>query len=51
MKAQPVLRSFLQEALKNKRDAYLKYDRLVINGEMYDYDEASEDIVQVDADK
>ena len=50
-KAQNVLRSFLREAFKNKKDAYLKYDRFVINGEMYDYDEASEDIVQVDADK
>ena len=47
MKARNDLRRFLPDALKDKKEAYLKYDKLVINGDIYEYDETSEDIVQV----
>lgn len=47
MKARNDLRRFLRDTLKNKKEAYLKYDKLIINGEIYEYDETSEYIVQV----
>ena len=38
MKARNYLRKFLRDALKNNKKAYLKYDKLIIEGEAYEYD-------------
>ena len=41
------LRKFLRDALKANKNAYLKYDKLVIEGEIYEYDSTTADIVSV----
>lgn len=51
MKARNDLRSFLKSALANKKKAYLKFDKLVIDDQQYEYDVDSEDIVPVTVDK
>ena len=51
MKARNDLRGFLRNALKDKKEAYLKYDKLIIDGETFEYDETSEDIVQVQTER
>ena len=48
MKARNDLRKFLRSAIANKKNAYLRYDKLVIENEVYEYDSTAEDIVQVD---
>ena len=47
MKARNYLRKFLRDALKNNKKAYLNYDKLIIEGEAYEYDSTLEDIVAV----
>ena len=47
MKARNNLRKFLRDALKNNKKACLKYDKLIIEGEAYEYDSTLEDIVAV----
>ena len=51
MKAKNDLRSFLKTALVNKKKAYIKFDKLVIDGQEYKYDAHSEDIVAVLTDR
>lgn len=47
MKALNDLRKFLQDALSNGSKAFLHYDKLVIEGDVYiyEYDAVTEDIV------
>ena len=47
MKARNNLRKFLRDALQNNKKACLKYDKLIIEGEAYEYDSTLEDIVAV----
>ena len=47
MKVRYHLRKFLRDALKANKNAYLKYDKLVIEGEIYEYDPTTADIVSV----
>ena len=47
MKTRNDFRDFLRNALKDKKQAYLKYDELIIDGEIFECDDTSEDIVQV----
>ena len=51
MKARNNLRGFLllRNALKDKKEAYLKYDELIIDCEIFD--DTSEDIVQVQTER
>ena len=48
MKARNDLRKFLKSAVAEEKRAYLKYDKLIIDGEVYEYDNVAGDIVQVD---
>ena len=48
MKARNDLRKFLKSAVKEEKNAYLRYDKLVIDGELYEYDSETGDIVQID---
>ena len=48
MKARNDLRKFLKSAVKEEKNAYLRYDKLVIDGELYEYDSEAGDIVQID---
>ena len=48
MTARNDLRKFLGSAIADKKNAYLRYDKLVIENEVYEYDSTAEDIVQVD---
>ena len=48
MKARNDLRKFLKSAVAEEKRAYLKYDKLIIDGEIYEYDNVAGDIVQVD---
>ena len=50
MKARNDLRKFLRSAIAYLKNAYLRYDKLVIENEVYEYDSTEEDIVQVDKD-
>ena len=42
------LRKFLRSAIAYLKNIYLRYDKLVIENEVYEYDSTAEDIVQVD---
>ena len=48
MKARNDLRKFLKSAVAEEKRAYLKYDKLIIDGEVYEYDNVAGNIVQVD---
>ena len=48
MKARNNLRKLLKSAVAEEKRAYLKYDKLIIDGEVYEYDNVAGDIVQVD---
>ncbi|MEW8544972.1 MAG: hypothetical protein AB2693_15715 [Candidatus Thiodiazotropha sp.] len=48
MKARNDLRKFLRDALANGSKAFLRYDKLVIEGDVYEYDAATEDIILID---
>ena len=46
-KARYHLRKYLRDALKENKKAYLKYDKLIIEEELYEYDSTLEDIVLI----
>ena len=46
MKCRNDLRSFLRDTLKASKNAYIKYDELVIEKDTFMYDENTEDIKQ-----
>lgn len=48
IKARNDLRNFLKRAAAEEKLAYLKYDKLIIDGKVYEYDNVAGDIVQVD---
>ena len=45
MKARNNLRKFLKDALKDNKRAFLRYDKLVIEGDAYIYDQDTDDIL------
>ena len=48
MKARNDLRKFLKNAVADGKHAYLKYDKLIINDQVFEYDNETGDIVQID---
>ena len=48
MKAINDFRQFLKSAVANGKHAYLKYDKLVINEQVFEYDNETGDIAQID---
>ena len=48
MKARNDLRNFLKNAVADGKHAYLKYDKLVINDKVFEYDNETGDIAQID---
>ena len=51
MNARYHLRKYLPDALKKNKKAYLKYDKLIIEEEVYEYDSTLEDIVFIYANR
>ena len=47
-KARNDLPKYLKNAVAEGKRAYLKYDELIIDGEVYEYDNVAGGIVQVD---
>ena len=45
MKARNNLRKFLKDALKDNKRAFLRYDKLLIEGDAYIYDQDTDDIL------
>lgn len=41
------LRPFLQDYLKDKQDAYIKFDKLVVNRTVYAYDEVDKKLIEI----
>lgn len=48
IKARNGLRPFIRKAKRDGKELYLKYNRLMIDGDAYEYDEITEDIVLTD---
>ena len=48
MKARNDLRKYLKSAVADGKHAYLKYDKLVINDQVFEYDNKTGDIAQID---